>query len=192
MQITLCPLPRQRGMALIAGLIFLVILTVLGVTAMQTTTLEERIAGNTRDRNVAFQSGEVTLRDGERDIMCKKADGTRPCTRALPISGRTGFDVSCTNGLCYSGRSDGYFYSGGSYKAAWNAFSLSATPSVPYGTYTGAANLQGLAAQPHYLIEVFQKWPPGSSSWRNYYRITTLAVGANSNTQVTLQEVFAP
>lgn len=191
MKLTLSHLPRQRGMALIAGLIFLVILTVLGVTAMQTTTLEERIAGNTRDRNVAFQAGEVTLRDAERDIMSKRV-GTPTAPRALPISGRTGFDASCTYGLCYSGRPDGYFYSGGSYKAAWNAFSLSATPSVPYGTYTGAANLQGLAAQPRYLIEVFRKWPPGSSSWRHYYRITTLAVGANSNTQVTLQEVFAP
>ena len=56
---------RQRGVVLVTGLIFLVILTLLGVTAMQTTILEERMAGNLRDENLAFQAAEAALREGE-------------------------------------------------------------------------------------------------------------------------------
>ena len=193
MQHTLCPLHKQRGAALIIGLIFLVILTLVEVTAMQTTTLEEHIAGNNRDRNVAFQAAEAMLRDGERDIVCSNAAGTGACTRAVPISGISGFDQNCTNGLCYSGRTDGLFQaSDGSWKPAWQAFSMTAAPSVPYGNYTNAVAINSLASQPRYLIEAFRKWPPGSNGWRYYYRITALAVGTNNNTQVNLQEIFVP
>jgi len=40
-------------------------MTLIGVTAMQTTTLEEKMAGNTRDRNLALQAAESALRDAE-------------------------------------------------------------------------------------------------------------------------------
>jgi type IV pilus assembly protein PilX len=52
-------------MALITGLIFLVLLTLIGVTAMQTTTLDEKMAGNLRSENLAFQASEAALRAGE-------------------------------------------------------------------------------------------------------------------------------
>ena len=45
---------RQGGAILIVTLLFLVILTMLGVTAMTGTTMEERMAGNTRDASVAL------------------------------------------------------------------------------------------------------------------------------------------
>ena len=59
----------QRGMTLIIALIFLLILTMLGVTAMQSTVVEERIAGNTRDKDTAFQSAEAGLRAGEAYLL---------------------------------------------------------------------------------------------------------------------------
>lgn len=55
-------LPRnQNGATLIVALIFLAILALLGVTMAQTTQLEERMAGNTRDRDLAFQATEAAL-----------------------------------------------------------------------------------------------------------------------------------
>lgn len=57
---------RQRGAVLITGLIFLIILTLMGTTAMQGTLLEERMAGNLRDETLAFQAAEAALRSGER------------------------------------------------------------------------------------------------------------------------------
>jgi type IV pilus assembly protein PilX len=59
---------RQSGIALTISLIALLLLTVIGVSGMQTTLLEERMAGNTRDRAVALQAAETALRLGERAL----------------------------------------------------------------------------------------------------------------------------
>src|SRR5688500_4573119 len=58
-------LERERGAALIVALVMLLIMTVLGVTAARNTNLQERMAGNLRDNNLAFQSAERALREGE-------------------------------------------------------------------------------------------------------------------------------
>ncbi|MEA5444697.1 pilus assembly protein [Gammaproteobacteria bacterium AB-CW1] len=56
---------RQRGAVLLFSLIVLLLLTVLGVTAMQTTTLQERMAGGQRDRHLAVQGAEAAIREAE-------------------------------------------------------------------------------------------------------------------------------
>jgi len=58
----------QEGIALVIALIFLLLLTIIGVTAMNNATVQERMAGNARDRNVAFQVTERTLREAEQEI----------------------------------------------------------------------------------------------------------------------------
>lgn len=55
----------QRGATLVVALVFLLILTLIGVTATQTSNLQERMVGNTLDVNRAFQSAEAALRTGE-------------------------------------------------------------------------------------------------------------------------------
>ena len=63
------PTPRaQTGASLIIALIFLVILTLLGVAVSNVTSLEERMAGNTRDRDLAFQAAEAALQDAEQRL----------------------------------------------------------------------------------------------------------------------------
>lgn len=52
---------RQQGVTLVVAMIFLAILALLGVTVAQTTQLEERMAGNTRDRDLALQATEAAL-----------------------------------------------------------------------------------------------------------------------------------
>lgn len=49
---------RQRGAALVIGLILLLILTVLGVSSLGTSAVEVRIADNNKQKEYAFQSGE--------------------------------------------------------------------------------------------------------------------------------------
>lgn len=39
----------------------LVVLTMIGVSSMSTSSLQERMAGNFRDRQIAFQAAEMTL-----------------------------------------------------------------------------------------------------------------------------------
>lgn len=171
---------RQQGIALITGLIFLVILTLLGITAARMAGLEERMSGNMRDRSLAMQAAEMALRDAERDIRGPTAGSTR----SPAISGISDFVAACTNGLCYNGVA-GYA------TPIWTTANMAAAPSVAYGTNTGATNIPGLSAQPRYIIEGIQKIPPGGGV-AFYYRITTRAQGANPNTVVWLQEVFKP
>lgn len=58
----------QRGSALIIALVFLLIMTLIGVSAMQGTTQQEGMAGNARQRNLAFQAAEAALRSGEQSL----------------------------------------------------------------------------------------------------------------------------
>lgn len=59
---------QQRGAVLITALVLLVVLTLLGLASMQNTILEERMAGNYRDRQIAFEAAEAALRAGEQRI----------------------------------------------------------------------------------------------------------------------------
>lgn len=59
------PLHTQNGVALIVSLIILLILSILGVQSLQTSTLEEKMAGNFRDNKVALEAAESALLAGE-------------------------------------------------------------------------------------------------------------------------------
>ena len=52
---------KQRGAVLITALFFLVILTMLAITSMNTNTLEERMAANSQEINRAFQTAETGI-----------------------------------------------------------------------------------------------------------------------------------
>jgi type IV pilus assembly protein PilX len=60
---------RQRGAALFVGLILLILLALIGLASMQSTLLQERMAGNFRTVNLAFQNAEETLRLAEGRIQ---------------------------------------------------------------------------------------------------------------------------
>lgn len=172
---------RQRGVALITGLIFLVVLTLLGITAARMAGLEERMSGNMRDRSLAVQAAEMALRDAEQDILTSG--------RISGLSGNpTSFDSACTNGLCYNGpagNSNGVDWVA---TPVWSLVSMTAAPSVAYSDNTPATLIAGLSAQPRYLIEGIKKTEKGEIVY--YYRITVRAQGANPNTVVWLQEVY--
>ena len=60
---------HESGAALIVTLIFLLILSLLGTSSVRTSTMQERMAGNMRDWNVAFQRSEATLRTAEQYLL---------------------------------------------------------------------------------------------------------------------------
>lgn len=56
------PAPRrQRGAALVVGLILLLVLTILAVSGVFTATSELRMAGNQQQQELAFQAAETGL-----------------------------------------------------------------------------------------------------------------------------------
>ncbi len=54
---------QQQGIVLVVGLVMLISLTLIGVTAMKSTTIDERIAANTQFKAIAFQVAESALSD---------------------------------------------------------------------------------------------------------------------------------
>ncbi len=194
---------QQSGAVLIVSLIMLLLLTLIGASSIQTTTLEEKMAGNIRDRNIAFQAAESAIRDAEQDI---RGIGTTP--RNPAISGITDFYANCNmdnvantydDGLCDRKWSTPSSYAGTSIQ--WPALTtvagtsypiltvdMTTTPSdgksVTYGRFTGAAPIARLSAQPRYVIEGY------TTSAYTYYRITVRAQGVNANTVVWLQAVY--
>ena len=56
-----CASYRQRGAALVVGLILLSIITMLSVSAMRSANLDARIAGNHQHKQLSFQAAENAL-----------------------------------------------------------------------------------------------------------------------------------
>ena len=56
---------HQGGAVFIVSLVILLIITMLAVGGMQSSLLEEKMAGNVSDRNLAFQSTESAVREAE-------------------------------------------------------------------------------------------------------------------------------
>ena len=59
---------KNTGVALFISLVLLLVLTILGVSVVQTTSLEIRMARNEHDSLLAFQAAESALRDAEAQI----------------------------------------------------------------------------------------------------------------------------
>ncbi|PJI46436.1 MAG: pilus assembly protein PilX [Pseudomonas sp.] len=66
----------ERGAVLLVSLVMLVLLTLIGLAGMRMVQLEERMAGNLRDRQMAFQAAEAALRAGEATALARyRRDG---------------------------------------------------------------------------------------------------------------------
>lgn len=75
---------RQRGAALVIGLILLVVLTILAVSGVFTSTMELRMARNTQSQERAFQAAEVAVEDAlGNPVLSTSAPFNQPIT-AVP------------------------------------------------------------------------------------------------------------
>lgn len=68
-------LPRQRGAALVVGLIMLVIVTLLAIGGMNTAALELIMAGNEQYRLKAFEASEAGIEIGLTNVATVVQDG---------------------------------------------------------------------------------------------------------------------
>ena len=66
------------------------------------------------------------------------------------------------------------------------------TGGVPFGTFTGAKYITGVAVQPEYLIEYFSRVSRVSLQPTPHYRITARGFGYTQRTQIVLQTIFVP
>lgn len=179
----------QRGLSLITTLLFMVAALMLGVSVLSVNVMQERVIGNTKDRDLAFQAAEAALRDAERDLL-------------LNISATSVFDATCTNGLCTPPSQRAVALSVPVDDPATGFSWANAAQVRTYGQYTGATAFPSVKADapPRYVIEKLGPLgtPPGESLTKGLeptapaygYRITAQATGARAETVVVLQSIY--
>jgi type IV pilus assembly protein PilX len=148
---------------LLVALIFLVIMAMLGVTVANVTTLQERMAGHTRDRDLALQSAETALREAEGRL-------SDPAFRALAVT----FVATNAN--------DDEFWE----SCFKNKPSPCTAPLEPTGSNIMPLTGEGaVAEQPLYVLE--RKPDIGPTQ---VYRVTARAVGGTVDAVVVLQAEY--
>lgn len=59
---TITGMKKQQGIVLVVALLILIVMTVLSVSMLRSSTLEERMAGNLQSQNTTFQAAESCIR----------------------------------------------------------------------------------------------------------------------------------
>lgn len=63
------PSRKESGAVLYIGLVFLLVLSMVVLSALRSGTLQERMAANARNKQVALQAAEAVLRDAEKTLF---------------------------------------------------------------------------------------------------------------------------
>jgi type IV pilus assembly protein PilX len=162
---------RQSGAVLIISLLLLVVLTVLGVVMMQTTRMQERMAGNTRDLNAALQTAEAGLRYGENVLA---GYGSLPdATSALPCT-------VCTKGTLPVAIADPTQFDWGVDAQTYGNVMPANSPAPPQYT------TEELGFVPDSLVGG-QDPPEG----RDFYQVTSHSGGLTGQANTVLQSTYA-
>jgi type IV pilus assembly protein PilX len=197
MSVTNSNFSQQRGATLLVTMCVLMLLMIIGMSAVRVAVSAERAARGDRDRQIALQGAEAALEDAEHDIE----GGSNPASAraALFASGSSeGFAEGCgaaasdpAVGLCLRLPEPA--------APAWQRAALAndAAGTVQYGPFTGARMPVGKGSLPsklpRYIIELMPYARAGhdaSARTGNFYRITAIGFGANVGTCVVLQSYY--
>lgn len=183
----------QRGAALIVALILLIVITLVGLAAISATIVQNRMAANQYDRQIAFQSAESAIRVATALLPSNPGLIARNCQAGGTYCQANPFtDPALPNGSIHTVLAN---TGGGA-----NATTFTASPAA--------------AMQPQYVIESLGSWtnPSQSTGFGNtansrnygvqgaagaslYYRITArscdpASAACNGRATVTLQAVI--
>ena len=155
----------QSGFALITALIFLVLMTLLGVAMFNGFTLDQIMAGNLREKSRALDASQTAINTAES---------------WLSISSNATDGVVCATGL-YAGAQ---VCSNAVPTQTWPW--TTGTAFTPTGMSVALSGTGTYAALPMYYIQVLS--PPGAAT--KYYRITAAASGGNNSAVAIVETVF--
>ncbi|MGD8483347.1 MAG: PilX N-terminal domain-containing pilus assembly protein [Thioalkalispiraceae bacterium] len=165
-------IPRhQKGVVIIVALVMLLAMTVISVSSMTSSTIEERMSANLRDRETALQAAETALRYGER------------LANTIPVAS---FTDTCDSGYCKNDitiGADQHFYKDAT---VW-------ADSDKYFVYPN--DIAEVPNEPKIIIEYMGQQrqdftKPIQPTDPIIYRITALATGQSDNARVMLQSTY--
>ena len=170
---------KQSGVALIVSLIMLLLMTLLGVTAVKTSLIEEKMAGNSRDVTLAFQAGETALREAEQWLTNQTDEPEPDNTASNRVWTYNAMDPDVNNAANW-----------------WQERNQSwwAANAVPYS----GSGLTTVNTPPATVIEYKQFVPDtlvvGSGAAETgitYYQVTAKGTGGSDQARVLLQSTTA-
>ena len=176
---------NQRGLSLVTTLLFMVAALVLGVSVMGVNVMQERMLGNAKDRDLAFQVAEAALRDAELDI-------------AMNITAGSAFSPVCAAGLCIPPTQRAVVSPLPVHQQAGFSWAPADGMVRRYGQFTALPPILGVISPPVYVVENLGVLGlvPGDGGLdllgtpRAAFRITARAYGARAETVVMLQSIF--
>lgn len=176
MKMNLSSSARQAGSALFICLVLLVIMTMLVISGLSTTTIEEKITGNTQNKHNSFQAAEAALRRAE---IILAADGTTSISEADFIDGTGGRYLRSEPG-----------------DADFPIWASDASINWQVAPMTGL----NLSRDPEYVMELFGEAfrdnscrlevPLPAGCMVPVFRISARGWGANEHGQTLLQSTF--
>lgn len=161
---------NQQGSALIVALVMLLVISLIGVAGIQSTAMQDRMAANLLDKNLAFQAAEAAAREAEDSL----AD-------SVPIS---------------FPNSGGLYRIGAEERPDWPANLSSVGGGVTtYSSGDTSGQFPNVSAQPRYFIEQIDTIPaPGCdlSTYCEpvYYRVTAAATGGTDTAAAVISTVY--
>ena len=153
---------KQQGYTLFIVLIMMLVIALIVVASMQSTNTEMRISSNDADRKYAFSLAEQALRNGEQRIVTEQ---------------NKAFTASCTDGICGGKASD----STPVWKRSDSVVNLNEANKGRHCLKNQSSNTNNACYMVERLGEI------ADQNYKNVFRVTARAWGANNNTVVTLQ-----
>lgn len=158
---------QQQGMALVMGLIILLVMTLISISAMRSTLMQERMSGAFQGQQLALQAAEAALRQAEREVK-----GNPP----LQASGF--FDAMNTSRE----------------PPDWSDPGVSA--DVGQAKEYDGWDFDQVARKPQYFVERLrqpcEKVVSAQENPEEAKRIVARGFGANENSQVVLETYYCP
>ena len=171
------PRRRQGGFVLIVGLIFLLVVMVLGVALFRSGGMAERIAGNTREKQHAEEAAQSALQYGEWWLSQVNRGAGSPCSTVITDANVTANMKVCSNALANPTA------------LPWAARADYLPPSMTVATGGGvnAAGDINYQAQPGLYINYLGLTPDGLAEM---YQVTAFGYGGSATTAAVVQSTF--
>ena len=174
---------NECGTALVFALVILLLLTILGITAVTTSSLQEKMAGNMRDQYMALQASDSILRDGQSLVFNQT---TKPTPSCPPDIVTRIWDSDCLPATVSAASGPNWWST--ATETWWLNPAFAFTSSVATGL---------TFQEPRFAVERIQQAPVTAEIGKNkkvyrfYYRTTGWSVGATNYSQGITQDVFS-
>jgi type IV pilus assembly protein PilX len=172
---------QQKGAALILSLLILLVMTLIGVTAMQTTTMEERMAGNMNDQSHAMQAAEAAIYAAETELEGYVNTNDFNTTGYLRTQGNSPSDPFTTTWTDGTDGSGGNGSSGDSKETTLSGWTLGTAPKYYIEELGAISNSDSNTS-----INLTNNYTP-SGTETNKFRITARGTGLSDDSKVYIR-----